>query len=1654
MKRLLITFSLLTIAFWAGAQKFGNEWIKYSQDYYKFEIGQDGFYRISSNDLTTAGIAVSSIDPRNIQLFKNGEEQFIFVSGESDGSMDAGDYIEFYATKNDGSLDEVLYRKPEEHTNPFVSLYNDTAAYFLTISPNSSTKHLTTYQDLNFTGKTPDDYFTYISEVAFNQDEFGGVPNANTPEQSFSEYSLGEGYLSTRDNRFKEFKIATPSISPDVSDAEMATFVAARNNPTEFHNGTNHGLGIAVGTKTDILENKIFSGYNAFTYKFRDLNFDASLLKNETSVFIGEIDPVNRPLSYFTVAYIQIKYGRTYDLAGLDQLNFNTTSSNDYFEFTNYNNTKTTPIIYDLTNGNRIEGSLTGTTLRFNTSQKNSKELILFDASSLKSVTKFKKLKFSPIPKNGANYLIITHKNLASSASDYSAYRESGLGGGFKTLTLYADELYDQFYYGLHHPMAIRNAIYFLLDGIAEPIENVLLLGKGQTYNEIHFNAIKRETLDLVPTIGSPPSDYLFVSPLDASSLAIRVPIGRVPAKTDDEVRTYLAKVQDHEDNLHEEWKKKIIQIVGGKTEHENTNYKGYLDQYFQIAKDSLLGAKRSVFSKDEAVSVSKSLIEQIQSSIDSGATIFNYFGHGSAEVLEVDIGDVTTLDNKGKYPFFVFNGCALGNVYVQSSLGEKFLLEPDKGGVSWLAGTGFGFTDPLRNYTLILHEELLQKQYGQSIGKALKTTINRFQVPSNALNVINCRQLAYIGDPALGLNLPDKSDLIARNGSVVNDFSAIEDVRIKFGLVNLAKVISDSVTIKVVADNSSLQETVYSGLLASPKYIAETILTLEKSKVFSGLVTFTITLDTSNSIDEVQPLGETNNVYRFEHLFELQKPLLVYPRLNSIVNTSDVEFVFHIANQEKLDTDIEIQIDTTPYFFNNGIAQFNFTVNTSLVRQKQALPPFDNIDYFYRIRSKKSGVLSEWSTSSFAYLFDDNVGWSEEHVKNLENTNLEFLLMDTASGDFEFASRLSNNYGITTNGRYPTTGFNWNRMVIAGEINIIRNVQNNGVHIAAIHPNTEKRWSHPSSYNIKYPSNPYWVAAPQENQKEYYVAGNYTGIYYFQSYNKKDQDSMLAFIKSIPDGYHILMHNDRQTGIETWDTTIFDELEKFGIYNLRNIKEFEPFALYGTKGKPSQSIETYGDYSDTDNPPINQEITSAWNLTPKVTDGAVVTEYIGPSTKWNRVAMQVAGYDSETDSFDYAVIGIDAQDDETTLYANITDSVFDITAIDAKTYPYLKLKLNFHDKDGYTPLDLKRWTVYYEGVTEGAIDVDDLNEISADTVQRGEAISFATKFKNISDLTFDSAQAIIRLVHKSGFTIIVDTIQMDSIKPGQSVTLQDTLNTVELAGDYQLFVTANFDKKVTEGEYNNNLFYKKFHVTTDGKHPYLDVTFDAIHILNRDIVSANTLITITGKDENEFLFLDDPSLFDVQLKHPYSDTFVTIDQSDPMFTFQPATSPNEKAVITYQTDQLPDGIYTLKVNLMDRTGNGSNTPPYIIDFQVVSKQTITNIYPYPNPFTTCAKFVFTCTGSEVPERMLISIYTITGRLVKQIDETELGPLRIGNNMTEYCWDGTDNYGDKLANGVYLYKAEIQSNGQTVELSETSSDHLFVNGFGKLYIAR
>jgi hypothetical protein len=128
---LLVLMSIVfTPAAWAQT-KLGNEWINYNQTYFKIKVAKTGIYRLDYAYLNNAGL--SGADPSKLQLWRRGKEVAIHVEGATDGTLNQGDFVQFYGERNDGKLDREIYKDPSNLAHEYYSLYTDTAAYFLTV---------------------------------------------------------------------------------------------------------------------------------------------------------------------------------------------------------------------------------------------------------------------------------------------------------------------------------------------------------------------------------------------------------------------------------------------------------------------------------------------------------------------------------------------------------------------------------------------------------------------------------------------------------------------------------------------------------------------------------------------------------------------------------------------------------------------------------------------------------------------------------------------------------------------------------------------------------------------------------------------------------------------------------------------------------------------------------------------------------------------------------------------------------------------------------------------------------------------------------------------------------------------------------------------------------------------------------------------------------------------------------------------------------------------------------------------------------------------------------------------------------------------------------------------------------------------------------
>ena len=266
-----------------------------------------------------------------------------------------------------------------------------------------------------------------------------------------------------------------------------------------------------------------------------------------------------------------------------------------------------------------------------------------------------------------------------------------------------------------------------------------------------------------------------------------------------------------------------------------------------------------------------------------------------------------------------------------------------------------------------------------------------------------------------------------------------------------------------------------------------------------------------------------------------------------------------------------------------------------------------------------------------------------------------------------------------------------------------------------------------------------------------------------------------------------------------------------------------------------------------------------------------------------------------------------------------------------------------------------------------------------------------AYRFQNLSDKNFDDSLTVsYAVLNKRSRNTEEKRFKIPALAAKDTARFTIPVSTVNKRGENNVKVFVN-PKIIPEQNYNNNIIDLQDYLVVEGddKNPVIDVAFDGQYIMDGDIVSPEPLITILTKDGSPYLKKTDTVGMEIMLKRPCeSCIYEKINFSSPQISWTPASEEADFKV-EYRPGTLEDGIYSLKVQTMDGSGNLSGSKPYSINFEVVNESSITNFYPYPNPFSTSTRFVFSLTGSQVPTDFRIRIMTVTGRVVREITEAE-----------------------------------------------------------------
>lgn len=1671
MKKLLAIIALCLIAITGKTQVYGNSWINFSQQYLKFPITKEGIYRIDSATLSNH-YNLSTLNPQNLQLFIKGKEQYLFINGESDNKINTGDYLEFYANPLMGDVDSLIYWNIKYIPNPYVSIFNDTVYAFLTVNNSIANKRYQIETDTNSVLYPIADHF-YTERIFKLKNGYNKVYEYSF-EASDPRYTQAEGfgYEFTKGNSaITNFGNLNSYSTVSLPCYLSLNFSGASVNYSSLNDHQIQTYYSDQSANNILLDDTIFRGFVPVrqTFTLNSINIG----NNTSFTLLSVASPSFAAFGNQTfLHYFNFFYPHSLNLNNQSSeklfIDNSSGSGKQFFNFANFNLTGVSNVLlYDQTNGRKITTKISGANVRAVVPDGTGRKFCFLAAETqVLNVTNIKKVN------NGTGmftnfktftsakpYLLIYNKKTKSGAQAYEQYRKSIQGGSYNVISADIDELYEQFAYGINkHPLSIRNFVRFLKDSLPAPPEYVFLIGHAAGAD--YFTPSDPE--NLIPSIGIPSSDNLLTCGLTSMSgnqLVPDIPIGRIAALNDAEVNIYLTKVQQHESSPPDDWKKKVLHFVGGDEPSLTAQLSAYMSTYEQIIEDTLFGGNVLTFKKNTTAPIQTNISDSIKNTISNGAALINFFGHGSDQGFDQAIDDPEVYTNTGRYPFVIANSCYSGNIHIigRRSVSERFVFSNQKGSIGFLAATALGVVYSLNNYTHRFYYALSKTKYNLGIGDIVKEAVFQNSISPDSVTRFTGLDMTLHGDPAVKITNGALPDYRINNSSVVFDTKTHSDsIGIKIHIKNLGRAQLDSFFVKTERFFPNGDSSVIFKKITAPYF--KDSLSFYIATDFNrgiGLNKFKVKIDEYNEVTE--SLENNNSTIGTVDLFIQGGDIVpVYPYKYAVIPLSNTITLKASTPDPFAPLSVyRFELDTCDKF----ISPIQSTVITSkggVLEWIVNLPFADSTVYFWRVSrdSTSPSTPFAWRESSFQTIGTKR-GWGQAHFHQFKNDAYQFVKYKKDLRKFVFEN---SKHSILCN------NFFQNSVNVATNINyFFDNI------LMAYWSCAPNGWSFAVFDSISGQPDPvvsvnYPAAGPGYSNNCVCVANQVLRMYNFGVYdacgNVNWKTDMENFLNSIPQNNYVLAYTVGEIGpgnaqITTYSNSLYTAFESIGAVSIRTTPDTVPYILFGKKGMSAGQGNEVKGINKSSVIKLVDSIQTRWH------NGYIASELIGPSYKWNSLHWRVQSLDVlPGDTTVLKVIGIKSNGQIDTLQTFIQDStdILDLyNYADAAVYPYLKLIAFMKDPSHTTSPQLKRWQVLYDEAPECAINpLKGFSSIN-DTLQEGDYVTFTVPIENIGIKPFSDSLLVTYWIEDNNRVThpLPQKLKMKPFIPGQLLIDTVKLNSYQYVGNNLLWIYVNpiGNLKYQKEQYQfNNIARFPFRVSKDITNPLLDVTFDGVRILNGDIVSAKPNILITLKDENQFLLLNDTASFNVYIQAPgQSQKPVYFAQG---LQFTPASSPKNSCSILYNPTLPVDGKYTLIVQAKDRSNNRSGVQNYQIQFEVNNKPTITNIVNYPNPFSTSTRFVFTLTGSEIPEVFTIQIMTITGKVVREITRAELGNLHIGRNITEYAWDGRDDFGDKLANGVYLYKVVTKLNGENIEKSGTSADKFFVKEIGKMVLMR
>lgn len=1204
-------------------------------------------------------------------------------------------------------------------------------------------------------------------------------------------------------------------------------------------------------------------------------------------------------------------------------------------------------------------------------------------------------------PSNQTDYIIITHPIFIEPAKRLSDWRSSKNGGGFRTKVIDVTDIYDEFGYGMVSPHAIKSFLRYAYDNWSKPTPSYVLILGDATYDMLGINEkfykSAPELIGFIPTFyilstfGQTAAEHWY-STISGDDGFPDVYLGRIPVESPSQAEDVIDKIIANESGkFNGPWRKQIVSIAD-----DDTHAAG--DEIFQIGLEEVWEYHTPV-GYDTTKIYLKEIVKEVESnpeikrtpadiaeemiinSFGNGAVIAQYSGHGGRHVwaheIMFSITDIESMKETNIYPFLLVFSCYNGYFDIPGELcmAEGMLRAQRRGVVGMFSATRLTYGTGNVALNNLLFDAIFKQKFHR-IGQAIVTAKTNLLI-KDSQQLTQLQEYTLFGDPASMLNLPE--------------------YEIQPQVANLT--VSSSVKLEVkagqVLDNITGKPGYYNGNVTVGMHLPDKTNITQNISVLNGnypSLSFDIPAGTLSGRGELKFFGQNETSAIVGGIrFSVKEPLFV--NIDYEVNGNELQIYANISDDAE-----ELKSVTLIWSADRSSAENR--INLVFDAQKRVYKLPQTLVFSSQVNGINYQIVAQ-------DLDGNIISSKKEFIKLIPKVNLH---IGERSNSFEpdinyLFSNEYNSYGLNI------------RVINKGDKNV-----KGPVKIFAFEGNPDKN-------DDRVVDDDALKIAETEITEDKWILENDIGKQWCEVFIERP----------LPIGRHI---------ITVWvdpEFNINHPADKFGVHdednendNISNvILDSTQFLLKPNQDNVIKSIDevfymNIPSGSVRQNLPIglnrifevnfvtNQPDISFVNLPWSSRGGYSILAHSSPSIErlegsiYIQMKFDLSSFIEEIKN-DIGYGGIPdiqiAQEQREILERELKNRVSNIGVYiwneTTKKWERLPSKPVLSDTDSvlrriHAVLDDKSMN---EKIYSGII-----NNISLDPNANTPLDSWFITFIDSQRFNVRGSKTGIIMQNNEPYTGVIGKEFYDE-KTGIRFTIKPGIKAFS-AGDELKFRT--IETGIIQAD-SDRIGIMTLMFNKDNRPPIIQLDVSNQNFADGDYVSATPEIHAVISDSNGVNV--SPNKLNISISKD-SDDFIPVKESD--YTISCNSSSND-VIVNYSPGKLEPGRYEVQFQAYDYNGNsGIRTIKFEVkkDFVLV-KGTLMN---YPNPFERETDIAFVVTSTA--DLATVKIYTVSGRLIRTLEY----PQAI--NFVTIHWDGRDEDGKEVANGVYYYKVTLKREGK------------------------